>query len=169
VLCLQDELSGWFGAMDKYTGARGAAKDRGFWLQAFNGGEYTINRIGRGAGVIPNLSVSVLGGIQPDPMRKLAADTVDDGLLQRLFPIILSPAVLGLDERIPDVVAEYDRLIEALVEIKVVPAISSGRRLPVLRFDPAAQEARRNAERRHLELMGTECINRKTRGTHRQI
>jgi hypothetical protein len=56
VLCLQDELSGWFGAMDKYTGHRGAAKDRGFWLQAFHGGPYAVNRIVRGAGLIENLS-----------------------------------------------------------------------------------------------------------------
>ena len=34
VLCLQDELSGWFGGMDKYAGPRGASKDRGFWLQS---------------------------------------------------------------------------------------------------------------------------------------
>jgi Protein of unknown function (DUF3987) len=87
VLCLQDELSGWFGGMDKYSGGhRGAMKDRGFWLQAFSGDTYSVDRIGRGSWLIPNLSVCVLGGIQPDVIRKLAAETVDDGLLQRLFP-----------------------------------------------------------------------------------
>jgi len=60
VLCLQDELSGWFGAMDKY-GNRGAAKDRGFWMQSFNGGGYAVNRIGRGAGIISNLSICIAG------------------------------------------------------------------------------------------------------------
>ena len=30
--------------------------------------------------IIPNLSVRMLGGIQPEPMRRVAADTVDDGL-----------------------------------------------------------------------------------------
>ena len=53
VLLYQDELSGWFGSMDKYSGARGAAKDRAFWLQAYNGGPYTVNRIGRGSRVHP--------------------------------------------------------------------------------------------------------------------
>jgi hypothetical protein len=37
VLCYQDELSGWFGANDKYTG-KGTLKDRGFWLRTYNGG-----------------------------------------------------------------------------------------------------------------------------------
>jgi Protein of unknown function (DUF3987) len=61
VLCLQDELSGWFGAMDKYSGHRGAAKDRGFWLQAFHGGPYAYNRVARGAGLIENLSICCSG------------------------------------------------------------------------------------------------------------
>jgi hypothetical protein len=88
VLCIQDELSGWFGAMDKYSG-RGANKDRGFWLQAFHGGPYALNRVARGVAMIENLSVSLLGGIQPEPIRAIAAETIDDGLLQRLIPIVL--------------------------------------------------------------------------------
>src|SRR6516225_8704225 len=96
VLCIQDELSGWFGAMDKYAG-RGAAKARGFWLQSFHGGTYALNRIARGAAMIENLSVSLLGGIQPEPIRKIAGDTVDDGLLQRLIPIVLRRASAGQD------------------------------------------------------------------------
>ena len=38
LLMVQDELSGFFGSMDKYGGHRGAPKDRAFWLQSFNGG-----------------------------------------------------------------------------------------------------------------------------------
>ena len=48
VLLDQDELSGWFGSMDKYSGARGAQTDRAFWLKAYNGGPYTVDRITRG-------------------------------------------------------------------------------------------------------------------------
>ena len=44
VLCFQDEMSGWFGSMDKYSNARGAAKDRAFWLEAFNGNSYSVAR-----------------------------------------------------------------------------------------------------------------------------
>ena len=80
VLLSRDELSGWFGSMDKYAGHRGAAADRGFWLQAFNGGSYTVDRVGRGSGTIEHLSISIVGGIQPDAIRKLAADGVDDEL-----------------------------------------------------------------------------------------
>src|SRR5262249_43671785 len=88
-LCLHDELSGWFGSMDKYAGHRGAAKDRGFWLQSYNGGSYVFDRVSRGSGLVENLSVSLLGGIQPETMRKISADTVDDGLIQRIVPNVL--------------------------------------------------------------------------------
>ena len=59
VLLEDDELSGWFDAMYKYSGARGAQKDRSFWLQAYNGGAKTVDRITRGTVHIPNLSVSM--------------------------------------------------------------------------------------------------------------
>ena len=55
VLLEDDELSGWFDAMYKYSGARGAQKDRSFWLQAYNGGAKTIDRVTRGSVHIHNL------------------------------------------------------------------------------------------------------------------
>ena len=116
MLCIQDELAGWFGAMDMYAG-RGAAKDRGFWLQAFHGGSYALNRIKkRGAAMIENLSVSLLGGIQPDPLRKIADDSVDDGLLQRLIPIVLSQGTIGKDAPTGQAAQRYDELIDRLHE-----------------------------------------------------
>ena len=79
VLCYQDELSGWFGSMEKYSSARGAAKDRAFWLQSWNGGPYTVNRIARGSLFIPNLSVSFLGGIQPGSYASLRSTATTTG------------------------------------------------------------------------------------------
>ena len=152
VLCLQDELAGWFGAMDKYAG-RGAAKDRGFWLQSFHGGPYALNRVARGAAMIENLSVSLLGGIQPDPIRKIADDSVDDGLLQRLIPIVLSRGRAGKDAPTAQTGRRYDELIVQLHE----------RRPPSepLRFDNAALAIRGELEQKHLDLMAYEVINRK--------
>jgi hypothetical protein len=164
VLCLQDELSGWFGSMDKYSGNRGAMKDRGFWLQSWNGGEYVLNRIGRGAVLIPNLSVSLLGGIQPEPMRKLAADTVDDGLLQRTCPIVLRPAMVGRDEPADPVNKEYSKLIDALHEMKRPRAGSDGNYFlasTALRFDDAAQKIRNELEQKHLDLQSFGAVSRK--------
>lgn len=153
VLLLQDELSGFFGAMDKYNGGKGASADRAFWLQSFNGGQYALNRAGRGSALIPNLSVCLLGGIQPEPIRKVAGDTNDDGLLQRLFPIVLRPATMGRDEPAADVVGEYGALVRRLNQL--VPTTAP------LMFDDGAMKIREGLERKHLELQTTEIVNRK--------
>lgn len=162
VLVLQDELSGWFGGMDRYNGGKGG-KDRSFWLQAFNGGSYAVNRVGRGASMIPNLSVSVLGGIQPEPIRRVVADAADDGLIQRLFPVLLRPATLGSEEAPEtDATRDYDAAIRDLCAARLAQTSFIDMGEPVtLIFDVGAQALRRQMEARHLELMHVECINRK--------
>jgi hypothetical protein len=161
VLLDQDELSGWFGSMDKYSGARGAQKDRAFWLQAYNGGSYTVSRITRGNLFIPNLSVSILGGVQPGPLRKLADGGEDDGLLQRFIPIMTSPAVDGRDEAPGEAVFDYSDLINNLRELK--PPTTQGilRTAIALKFDGGALKIREEIEKKNLTLMKMEGINRK--------
>jgi hypothetical protein len=155
VLCSQDELSGWFASMDKYSAGRGAGRDRAFWLQAWNGGSYALNRIGRGAALIPNLSISVLGGIQPEPLRQIVEDTVDDGLIQRLLPLVLRPGTESEDVEPSAVVTQYAALIEKLRNN------SSSKEL-LLQFDTGAHAVRQRLERKHLDLaMSCERINRK--------
>lgn len=154
VLMIQDELSGWFGSMDRYNSGKGSSADRSFWLQAFNGGEFVVNRVARGAGIIRNLSVSMVGGIQPEPMRKVAADAADDGLLQRMFPIVLRPATKGMDAPVPDVGRRYAALIEALRGMQASP-------LGPLQFSDEAREIRSDIEDKHLEWQASEVISRK--------
>jgi Protein of unknown function (DUF3987) len=154
VLYLRDELSGFFGSMDKYAGYRGSASDRGFWLQAYNGGGYTFDRIKRGAGRIPHLSVSVLGGIQPEAMRKLTTDTIDDGLIQRLVPIMLQSGGVGRDEEMSRSVEAYESLVERLHQMQP-PTINN------VVFEDAARAVREDMERKHCELATIEIINKK--------
>jgi hypothetical protein len=104
--------------------------------------------------LIENLSVSLLGGIQPEPMRKVATDTVDDGLLQRLIPVVLNRGMLGKD--IPAVHAaghSYDDLIERLHSRAPPPA--------PLMFADAALAIRAELEQKHLDLMACEATNKK--------
>lgn len=111
---LQDELSGFFGAIDKYNEGKGSSADRSYWLKAFNGQSHAVDRVGRGNIYIPHLSACMLGGIQPEPIKKIASGLVDDGLIQRLFVIVLRTAgdrrpVSGESRK-----AEYAKLIERL-------------------------------------------------------
>jgi hypothetical protein len=155
VLSEQDELSGWFGSMDKYAPGKGSQADRAFWLKAFNGGTYNLNRINRSATQIPNLSVSLLGGIQPEPIRKLAADCVDDGLLQRLLQVMLRPSSVGQDVPNADVVREYEELVGKLHLMLPVkqPAYGGGEKIVPVQFDSGARAIREQLEREHLGLV----------------
>lgn len=159
VLLIQDELSGWFGSMEKYSGGgRGSAKDRAFWLQSFNGGQYTVNRVGRGASVIQNLSISLVGGIQPEPIRAIAREMHDDGLLQRLFPIVLRPGKLGKDVPMPDVLGRYAELVERLTHLR--KPLRGGMQEVPIRFSPAAQRVWQEVTSRNYELAtGWESVN----------
>jgi hypothetical protein len=157
VLCFQDELSGWFGAMEKYAGSgKGAMRDRSFWLETFGGGPYTVHRIGRGPTSVENASVCLLGGIQPAPMRRIIRDADDDGLIQRMLPVVLRDQTEGVDERPErDVASAYAALVRGLLERKPPEApgyLSIPETVP-LRFDKSAQEIWRQAEKQHLDLV----------------
>jgi hypothetical protein len=159
ILAVQDELSGWFGGIEKYSGGKGGAKDRSFWLQAFNGGHYATDRIGRKAAFVDNLSISIVGGVQPDPIRRIMSDSTDDGLIQRFFPIMLGDPFPGKDVEMPDVAGEYDQLIDRLWALE--PPQSFLGTLPLV-FSDEAQALRSELELQHLDMVSTlEGVNRK--------
>jgi Protein of unknown function (DUF3987) len=158
ILVFHDELAGWFGAMDKYNSGAGASSNRAFWLQAYNGKSYTWGRIVRGSGHIPNLSACVLGGIQPSVIQRVAQDGVDDGLIQRLCPIVLRPGIQGTDEPTRMSADTYGDLIATLHELEAPKDMAGLAELP-LRFSTDAQKLRRELERKHLGLMQLEHVN----------
>jgi hypothetical protein len=115
VIVRQDEMSEWIASFDRYrSGGKGGA-DRGAYLRLYNGGRYTIDRVGRGAFAIPNWSACVLGGIQPGPIRQIAKDSADDGLLQRFCYCVPAHQARGEDRK-PDAagLARYEALFPAL-------------------------------------------------------
>jgi hypothetical protein len=121
VLAVHDELTGWFASMDCYRQKGGMSKDRSAYLTAYNGGPLFIDRATQGPRYIPNFSVSLIGGIQPGPMRKIASGFGDDGLLQRIIPLLIRPATNGTDVA-PDAAAKeaWDSLCRNLSEMRVL-------------------------------------------------
>lgn len=116
VLVKRDELSGWIGSMEKYAGGKGSAADRAFWLKAFDGGAFMIDRIQRGELWVSNLSVSLIGGIQPARLAEMHGLS-SDGLLQRFIPVMMSAPHFPDDQPAGHRGSSYDALVSSLLEL----------------------------------------------------
>jgi hypothetical protein len=87
-------------------------------------------------------------------MRKIAADTVDDGLVQRMTPIMLRPATVGADAPISKAALDYNDLVGRLRAIE--------KPFDVVTFDDGAMEIRRRLEQKHIDLASAfETFNKK--------
>ncbi len=111
-LCVfRDELTGLIGALSKYNNG-----DRSFFLEGYNGNPYIINRAKFDEPIIiPRLSISVLGTIQPEKLEAIFSEA-DDGFLSRFlfsFPEAeLSEEIrINVEEkRLGDIFEKLDRL-----------------------------------------------------------
>ena len=98
-LLTRDELAGWLHGMTRYTGG---GSDRPFWLEAYGGRGFTVERMGRPPVRVDRLSIGVVGGIQPDRLRTLLLKDDDDGLLARFLPLWPDPAPIRRPRGLPD-------------------------------------------------------------------
>ena len=65
MMLIRDELAGFFANMRRYR----PGSDRPFWLEAFDGGRYVVERV-RGSTVVEHLLVGVIGSFQPDKLAR---------------------------------------------------------------------------------------------------
>jgi len=80
-LMIRDELAGWLTSFDRYNPG-----GRTYWLEAYGGRPYTIDRKGSPEPMrIPYNGVNVIGGIQPGKLADCLLQTTDDGMAARLL------------------------------------------------------------------------------------
>ena len=87
LLLARDELAGWIGSFDRYSGGKTGA-DAAHWLSMHNGETIVVDRkTGRPRTIyVPRASVSVTGGIQPAILRRaLGSEHRESGLAARLL------------------------------------------------------------------------------------
>jgi hypothetical protein len=119
ILQFRDEIAGWLQGMTRY--AQGSS-DRAFWLEAYGGRSYAVERMTREV-TVDRLAICVLGGIQPDRMNTLLLGADDDGLLARLMPIWPDPVPIneGIgeydDSLVRHVLVSLHRRVEATVHV----------------------------------------------------
>jgi putative DNA primase/helicase len=77
----RDELAGWLQGFERY-----APGGREFWLEAYGGRSFTVDRKGaKGPLTVPFNGVSVAGGIQPAKLADCLLTGADDGLVARFL------------------------------------------------------------------------------------
>jgi len=80
VIYVADELARLFMNLERYSGG----SDRAFWLEAWDGNSFIVERLGRPPVILPHLLVGVVGGFQPDLLaRSFAGDS--DGIYSRFL------------------------------------------------------------------------------------
>jgi hypothetical protein len=106
-MLMLDELAQFYKSLDMYRGGKGA--DRQEWLKIWNGYGIKNNRKSSGTVVIPQTSISILGGIQPETITNMVSgdDSQFDGLWNRFSFVGLpqfktsafthTPADLGIE------------------------------------------------------------------------
>lgn len=134
-LLARDELAGWLQGMSRYSGG---GSDRPFWLEAYGGRSYSVERMGRDPVYIDRLAVGVLGGIQPDRLRSLLIKSDDDGLLARFLPVWPNPAPIKRPDTGHDD-AFLDAALARLLSLDM-PTDEEGHKRPW--FVPFAEDAR---------------------------
>lgn len=152
VLSVRDEMRGLFLSLAREE----SAPARAFYLQAWSGGRYTFDRIGRGTVTVDDARLSIIGGIQPGPLSELVQQArrgaADDGMIERF--LIAWPDV-GREWREVDRWPETDARRRAWTVFDRLDTLTAGelraeveqgvdgepRGLPFLRFAEDAREA----------------------------
>jgi hypothetical protein len=102
-------------------GRRGGS-DRQFWLQAWDGDPYPVDRVGRPSFTLPHLLIGIVGGMQPDRLAEAFKGAADGMYTRFLFNW---PAELSY-EKMPRFYNERDSDISKMLErIVALPSTNS--------------------------------------------
>jgi len=114
-----DELARLFLNMKRYS----SGQDNEFWLEAWNGKNFVVERQGRPPVVLDYLLVGITGGFQPDKLAR-AFEGDDDGMYARFcFAWPEEPAHRSLSNEVTEIEPEIQN---ALTRIINLPAEEEG-------------------------------------------
>ena len=141
-MMVRDEIAGWLMGMDAYNPA-----GRPFWLEAYGGRPYRVERRSHGKEPIEieRLAVAVYGGTQPDRLSELTAGP-DDGLFSRVLWMWPDPTPFRRSAATPNV----DMAIEALDRLRELDLAPGNPPSPIL--TPLAADARRLMDEFGVEM-----------------
>jgi hypothetical protein len=113
MLMLSDELAGLFLNMSRYSGGQ----DNEFWLEAWNGGAYTVERMGRPPIAVDHLLVGVVGGLQPDKLARSFKGDLDGMYARVLFSWPPDPPYRPLTNIVAEVEPEIVNALSRIIDL----------------------------------------------------
>jgi hypothetical protein len=111
MLMLADELSALFLNMSRYSGGQ----DNEFWLEAWNGDSYTVERMGRPPIVADYLLVGVVGGMQPEKLARSFKGDLDGMYARVLFAWPSEPGYRPLTNEVAEIEPEIVNAITRII------------------------------------------------------
>jgi hypothetical protein len=143
MLMIVDELAGLFLNLARYS----SGSDREFWLEAWNGKYFVVERVSRESIAISHLLVGMCGGFQPDKLNRSFDGDADGMYTRMLFAWPQEAAYQKLTDGVEEVEVEFYNVLTRLIDL---PAEQDGELLisPV----PLSSEAREVFEqfRKHV-------------------
>jgi hypothetical protein len=112
-LLLSDELASLFLNMSRYSGGQ----DNEFWLEAWNGGAYTVERMSRSV-ALDYLLIGVVGGLQPDKLARSFKGDLDGMYARVLFAWPPEPGYRPLTDHVSELEPEIVNALTRLVELE---------------------------------------------------
>jgi len=117
LLQYRDELAGWLGGMIRYKNAN--ASDEPFWTESWSNGSYSVDRKHLDDTLpIEDVSISVLGGIQPDRLKPIIKGD-DTGFSARFLFAWPDPVPLEISTEDPD----FDKLKQLVHRLYAMPTV----------------------------------------------
>ena len=132
MLLLSDELAGLFLNMSRYSGGQ----DNEFWLEAWNGGAFTVERMGRSPISVDHLLVGLVGGLQPDKLVRSFKGDLDGMYARVLFAWPAETPYRPLTNEVAEVEPEIVNALSRIIDLTsgeqefLHPTVSHCRRKP---------------------------------------
>ena len=77
----KDELISFLKDLNKYR----KGSDEEFYLESFNNGSYTVNRVSKEPVIVSDISINIIGTIQPTVLETLYSANAGNGMLERFL------------------------------------------------------------------------------------
>jgi hypothetical protein len=107
-----DELARLFLNMKRYS----SGQDNEFWLEAWNGKHFIVERQGRPPVVLDYLLVGIAGGFQPDKLAR-AFEGDDDGMTRFCFAWPAEPAHMPLSNEVAEIEPDIQNALKRIVDL----------------------------------------------------